>query len=73
MLNNIALFLPGKMVALHLDNSTVKAYLWNQGGTVPLPLSRLACGILNLANKHDITLIWVYIPTYLYVKAHYLM
>ena len=36
----------GLIVALHLDNSTSKAYLCNQGGTVSPFVSRLACQIL---------------------------
>ena len=42
--------LSGKVVALHLNNSTANAYLYNQGGTVSLFLSRLACWILNLTD-----------------------
>ena len=34
MLCRMAFCLSGKVVALHLDNSTAKAYLCNQGGTV---------------------------------------
>ena len=34
ILNRMAFHLSGKVVALHLDNSTAKAYLSNQGGTV---------------------------------------
>ena len=55
-----------------LYNSTAKAYLCNQGGTVSLFLSRPACHILNLADKHSITLIPVYILTHLIVEANYL-
>ena len=55
MLHRMAFNLSGKVVALHLDNSTAKAYLCNQGGTVsPFP-SRLACQILSLTDKHGIT------------------
>ena len=39
-----------------LDHSTAKAYLHNQGGTVSPFLSRLACWILSLTNRHGITL-----------------
>ena len=46
MLHRMAFHLSGKVVALHaLDNSTAKAYLCNQGGTVSPFLSRLACQI----------------------------
>ena len=64
--------LSGKVVALHLDNSTGKAYLCNQGGTVSPFLSRLACWILNLTDKHGITLLPAYILTHLNVEAYYL-
>ena len=63
MLHQMAFYLSGKVVALHLDNRTGKAYLCNQGGTVSPFLSRLACWILELTNKHGITLIPAYIPT----------
>ena len=55
-LHKLAFSLSGKVVVLHLDNSTTKAYLCNQGGT-SLFLSRLACHTFNLADKHGITLI----------------
>ena len=60
------------MVALHLDNSTAKAYLCNQDGTVSSFHSRLACQILSLTDKHGITLLPAYIPTHLNVEAIYL-
>ena len=66
-LHRMAFHLSGKVVALHLDNSTANAYRYNQGGTVSPFLSRLACWILNLTNKHGITLIPAYIPTHLNV------
>ena len=72
MLPRLALCLSGKVVALHLDNSTAKAYLCNQGGTVSPFLSRLACQILSLTDKHGITLLPAYIPTHLNVEADYL-
>ena len=72
MLHRMAFHLSGKVVALHLDNSTAKAYLCNQGGTVPPFLSRLACQILSLTDKHGITLLPAYIPTHLNVKADFL-
>ena len=72
MLCRMAFCISGKVVALHLDNSTGKAYLCNQGGTVlPFP-SRLACWILNLTDKHNITLFPPYIPAHLNVEADYL-
>ena len=72
MLHRMAFCLSGKVVDLHLDNSTVKVYLCNQGGTVSPFLSRLACQILSLTNKHGITLLPAYIPTHLNVEADYL-
>ena len=72
MLHRMAFCLSGKVVALHLDNSTAKAYLCNQGGTVSPFLSRLACQILSLTNKHGIILLQAYIPTHLNVEADFL-
>ena len=72
MLCRIVFCLSGKVVALHLDNSTAKAYLCNQGGTVSAFLSRLACWILSQTNKHCTTLIPAYILTHLNVEADYL-
>ena len=68
----MAFCLSGKEVALHLDNSTAKAYLCNQGGTVSPFLSRLACQILILTNMHGITLLPAYSPTHLNVEADFL-
>ena len=72
MLHRMAFCLSGEVVALHLDNSMAKAYLCNQGGIVSPFLSRLACQILNLTDKYDITLILANIPTHLNVEANYL-
>ena len=72
MLCRMAFDLSGKVVALHLDNSTAKAYLCNQCGTVSPFLSRLACQVLSLTKKHGITLLLAYIPTHLSVEADYL-
>ena len=72
MLHRMAFCLSGKVVALHLDNSTAIVYLCNQGGTVSPFLSRLACWILSLTNKHGITLLPAYIPTHLNVEADFL-
>ena len=44
MLYRMTFWLSGKMVVLHLDNSTVSHFL-----------SRLACKILSLTDKHSIT------------------
>ena len=72
MLHRMAFHYSGKVVALHLDNSTAKAYLCNQAGTASPFLTRLACWILSLTNKHSITLIPAYILTHLYVETDYL-
>ena len=72
MLCRMAFCLSGKVVALHLDNCTAKAYLCNQGGTVSPFLSRLAYQILILTNKYGITLLPAYIPTHLNVEADFL-
>ena len=72
MLHGMAFHLSGKVVALHLDNSTAKVYLCNQGGTVSPFLSRLAYQILSLTHRHDITLIPAYIPTHINVETSYL-
>ena len=47
MLHRMAFQLSGKVVALHLDNNTAKAYLCNQGGVVSPVLSILSCQILK--------------------------
>ena len=72
MLHRIAFCLSEKVVSLHLDNSSTKAYLCNQVGTVCPFLSRVACWILSVTDKYDFTLIPAYIPTYLNVEANYL-
>ena len=69
MLHRMVFYLSGKVVTFHLDNSTAKAYLCNHGGTMSPFLSRLACWILSLTDKHGITLIPAYIPTHLNVEA----
>ena len=68
----MAFCLSGRVVALHLDNSTAMAYLCNQGDTVSPFLSRLACRILSLTDKHGITLLPAYIPTHLNVETDFL-
>ena len=72
ILCRMAFCLSGKVVALHLDNITAKAYLCNQGGTEPPFLSRLACWILSMTDKHGNTLLSAYIPTHLNVEANFL-
>ena len=72
MLYRMAFHLSSEVVALHLDNSTAKAYMCNQGGTVSPFISKLACQILSLTDKHGITLIQAYILTHLNVEADYL-
>ena len=51
MLCGIAFWLSGRVVALHMDNSTTKAYQCNQGGIVSPFLSRVACWILSLTTS----------------------
>ena len=72
MLCRMAFCLSGRVIALHLDNSTVKGYLCNQGGTVYPFLSRLTCQTLSVSNMHSITPFPAYIPTHLNVEANYL-
>ena len=48
-------------------------YLCNKVGTVSFQLSRVACCILNVADKHGIIPIPAHIPTHLNVKADYLL
>ena len=55
-----------------MEKRTAKVYSCNQDGTVSVFLYREACHILNLDNKHGITLIPVYIPTLLSMDANYL-
>ena len=61
MLHRMAFCLSGKVVSLHLDNSTAKAHLCNQGGMISPFVSRLACWILSLIDKHSMILIPAYI------------
>ena len=72
MLHRISFDLSHKKVSILLDSSAVEAYLCNQSGTISLSLSRLACCVLDVANKHDMTVILAYIPTHLYMEAVYL-
>ena len=70
MLHRMAFWLSSEVVAMHLNNIIVKAY-WC-GVTVSAFLSRMACHVLHLTNKHRITLILAHIPTHLNVEADYL-
>ena len=72
MLCRMAFYLSGKVVVIHLDNRNAQAHQCNQGGTVSPFLSRLACQILSLTDKHGITLIPANIPTHLNMEADYL-
>ena len=72
MMHSMSFQLSGKVFDFHLDNSTGKADLCDQGGTVSPFLFRLDCWILSLTDKHGITLIPAYIPTHLNVEANYL-
>ena len=58
MLWKMVFYFSNKVVTLYLDNNAAKAYLCNQGYTAILFLSRLACYILKLADKHGITLLF---------------
>ena len=69
----MAFQLSGKLIALHFKNSPAEAYLCNKGGTASIFLSRLVCHILNMANKHCITLVPAYITTHLNVVEEYLV
>ena len=69
ILHGMVFHLYGKVVVLHLVNSTAKAYLCNQGGMVSPFLSRQAYWILSLTDKHGITLIPAHIPTCLKVEV----
>ena len=60
-----------RWLPLHLDNSTAKACLHNQGCIVFPFHSRLACCILNLSDNHGIALIPAYIHTHLNVEADF--
>ena len=71
MLHGMAFWVSGKVVALHLDNSTAKAYLCNQSGMAFPFLSTLACHIWNVADTHGITLIPTNIPINPNVEADY--
>ena len=72
MLHKVAFLLSGKVVALLLNSNTAKACLFTQDVTVCLLLSRLVCSILNMANKHGITLFPAYIHTHVNVDPDYL-
>ena len=63
ILHRMAFCLSGKVVALHLDNSTAKAYICNQGGTVSPFLSRLACQILSLTSMVLLFFQLTFLPT----------
>ena len=63
MLCRLAFCLSGKVVALHLDSSTEKAYLSKHSGSVSFSYH---------TGLPDITLIPAYIPTHLNVEANYL-
>ena len=70
MLHKMTFQLSGKMVALHFNNSTTKViYVIRVVQHFP---SRLACHILNLANKHGVTPIPAYIPPHLNGETNYL-
>ena len=71
MLHEMAFHLSHELHVLHLDNSTAKVYLCNQGGTGSSFHSRQACHILHLAYMHGITVSPAYIPTHINVGDDY--
>ena len=72
MLHRMVFHLSGKEVALLLDNSTTNGYLSNQGSKLSLFLQKPACHIVNLANKHSVTLFQHIYMLNLNVEAEYL-
>ncbi len=56
-------------IALQLDNLTAKSYLLNQGGTRSVDLSKLACCILSWAERRNLTLVPVFVPTHIHSEA----
>lgn len=61
--------LSNKSVVLATDNSTVVAYLENQGGTRSFPLFQLARDILLFCAQHQIVLVVRHIPGHLNLLA----
>ncbi|KAL5008232.1 hypothetical protein ScPMuIL_013813 [Solemya velum] len=61
--------LSNKSVVLATDNSTVVAYLENQGGTCSFPLFQLARDILLFCAQHQIVLVVRHIPGHLNLLA----
>ena len=57
----MAFWLSGNMVSLHLDNDTAKAYICIQSGTISSFSFLTNLLLFNLADKHGINLIAVYI------------
>ena len=53
ILHTMAFHLPDHVIALHLENNTPKVYLCKPSGTISPAFSRLACGILNMADRHS--------------------
>ena len=53
----MALCLPSKVIAFHLDNSTAEPSLCYQGDIASIFLSSLAYNILNLSDMHGINLL----------------
>ncbi|XP_070173457.1 uncharacterized protein [Littorina saxatilis] len=61
--------LRGKQVLIHMDNTTVAAYLNKQGGTRSLVLSNRACEILTWAFHQGIVISAKYLPGCLNILA----
>ena len=66
-------YLSGMVAALHFDNCTAKASYVIKVVHYCFFLSRLACNILILVDKHTTTLIQAYVYTPLNVEAYYLL
>ena len=71
MLDRMAFSISSKVIALHWIIKLQK-HIYVIQVVQCLFLSRLGSYILNLADKHSITLIAVYIPNHLNVECNYL-
>ena len=71
MLHRMPFHLSGKVVGLCLDNSTVKVYVYKK--VEYLFSFQTSLHILNLADKHGITLILAYIPMHFNVETAYML
>ena len=67
----MAFQLSSKVITLHLDISTAKAYIGNQGDTASTFLPIQACHILNLAKVPGINILPAYLPVCLNMETDY--